>query len=87
MECIELAGGIAVPVSALSLAWSLENRGYTLVATEDSLRLRPAADGSSPALTDEDRAEVRRWKSHLLMLAAYEAPSRSVSRRVSRCAT
>jgi predicted metal-dependent hydrolase len=69
-ECVMLKGGLAVPVASLQLAWNLEERGFGLhVDSDNHLKIEP-----DDALTDADRAAIRRWDRHLAAIAAYEAP-------------
>ena len=64
---VELCGGLVVPVAALEFVLALEQRG---------LRIRLCGDtdvliGPPHLLTDQDRAEVRRWKPQVRALVAY----------------
>jgi hypothetical protein len=61
-----LKGGLAVPIEPLRLLWDLEERGYRVCQDGEDLLVHPGR-----TLTDEDRASIRRWKSHLLALVAY----------------
>ena len=65
-----LKGGLAVPIEALQLAWSLEDRGAVLSADDADL----VVDLPAGRLTETDRAAIRRWKSHLMAIATYRAP-------------
>lgn len=60
------APGVVVPLAALRLLWSLEERGFALSPQGDRLLVVPGAE-----LTEVDREQIRRWKSHLLALMTY----------------
>jgi hypothetical protein len=66
-EFITLKGGLTLPLEAMQLAWSLEDRGFQL-ATDVLHRLviTPAA-----ALTEADHQRIRRWRDHLGAIAEY----------------
>jgi hypothetical protein len=66
---VTLRGGLTIPLGALLLAWSLEDRGAVLMVEQGQL----VVDGPSGFLTDEDRGNIRRWREHLKALVAYEA--------------
>jgi hypothetical protein len=73
-ECIATAfvvlkGGLTVPLEALQLAWALEDRGATFTVDGEAL----VVDGPPGFLTDEDRAAIRRWRAHLMVIASYRA--------------
>jgi len=68
-EFIALRQGPTVPVAAVRLFLDLADRGIEVRIEDDDLAVEPGRD-----LTDEDRAEIRRWRRHLIALAAYEAP-------------
>jgi hypothetical protein len=66
-----LRGGFAVPVEPVVLLFELEDRGFTFARSgDDGLIVRPFSQ-----LTEQDRAQIRRWKQHLLALLAYEPPA------------
>jgi hypothetical protein len=67
---VTLRGGLIVPVDALKLAWSLEDRGGIFLVENDELII----DGPAGLLTDRDRAAIRRWRNHLKAIATYQAP-------------
>jgi hypothetical protein len=67
---VVLKGGLTVPLEALQLAWALENRGVTLAV--DDIHL--VVDSPRGLLTDADQAAIRRWKRHLMAIAAYRPP-------------
>ena len=76
VELVELRGGLMVRVDALTLARTLEDRGYLLRAHECRLYVTPdpERDTPPPALTPEDRAAITPLRLHLLAIAGYEAP-------------
>lgn len=59
--------GLLVQEEAVSLALDLEVRAHVLTAHGGDLFVSQPA-----ALTDGDRSEIRRYKFHLLAIAAYE---------------
>jgi|KBSMisStandDraft_5_1062788.scaffolds.fasta_scaffold15276_6 hypothetical protein len=67
-DLVVLRGGLTLPLAALRLAWALEARGLHLGVDGDLLRVGPR-----DLLTDDDRAELRRWKPHLLAMLEYSA--------------
>lgn len=68
---ISLRGGLVVPAPALLLALDLERRGFrlSLDAADQVVVIEP-----TEALTDLDRAGIARWRHHLGVIVAYEAP-------------
>lgn len=66
MSVIELREGPALPTASLSLALALESRGHALSVADGKLVV---SDGSR--LTPEDRAEIKRWRLHLMELVVY----------------
>jgi hypothetical protein len=62
-----LRGGLTLPLAAIQLAWSLEDRGVHLESDGDDV----LSVGPGDRLTDADRAAIRRWKPHLLALVRY----------------
>lgn len=70
---IMLKGGVGAPVAALRLGWALEDRGIVFRAQEGRLAVS-AATGGKADLTPGDRDAIRKWKPHLLALAAYNPP-------------
>jgi hypothetical protein len=64
---VTLRNGLTLPVAAIRLAWSLEERGLHLGALDDLLTVGPRN-----LLTDADRAEIRKWKPHLLAIVNYD---------------
>jgi hypothetical protein len=67
-EFVYLRGGLTVPRPALELALDLERRGFTLTLDE----CRQFTITATAALTDEDRSSLRRWRSHLGAIVAYD---------------
>jgi hypothetical protein len=67
---VVLKGGLTIPLEALQLAWTLENRGATFAV--DGIDL--IVDGPRGFLTDADQAAIRRWKRHLMAIATYRPP-------------
>jgi hypothetical protein len=67
---VMLTGGLTVPLEALQLAWSLEDRGAVLLVEADDL----IVDGPAGFLTEGDRAAIRRWRDHLKAMVTYKAP-------------
>ena len=76
MELIDLKGGLVLPTEALTLALSLEARGFLMEPAPDGrLHVRPPqnpAGGILAVLSAEDRAAIHKWKPHLLAILAYE---------------
>lgn len=73
METVTLAGNLTVTRAALDLALALEFRGHVLTAKDGDLRVTNGA-----TLTTEDRAAIRAQRWHLMALAAYRAPERTL---------
>lgn len=66
---VVLKGGLTVPLAVLRVAWRLESRGVQFRTTgDDGLVVTPRTK-----ITDEDRAEIRKWKAHLIALVTYDA--------------
>ena len=64
---VTLRAGETLPRVAIDLAWSLEGRGFELAVTADrDLTVTPV-----DALTEQDRAAIGRWRSHLTVLTEY----------------
>jgi hypothetical protein len=63
-----LKHGFVVPLTALRLAWRLEDAGCVLKADGDRLVIEPAT-----RLTEADRADVARWREDLKAIARYRA--------------
>jgi hypothetical protein len=69
---VELKGGLTLPEDVIAFALQLEDRGMTLLADGETLKVR-AAEGK-PVLSESDQAFIRNRKHHLLAVAAYQAP-------------
>jgi hypothetical protein len=67
---VTLNGGLVVPAEPLVLTLDLQARGFELTPDGSDLIVRPFSK-----LTAEDCRLLRRWKSHILAVLAYEAPS------------
>jgi len=63
-----LRGGLTVPRVSLELALDLERRGFSMRREGSDLLVEPGR-----SLTEEDRAQIRRWNTHVLALLEYEA--------------
>jgi hypothetical protein len=61
-----LSGGLAVPLPALQVLWNLEDRGVHLRLDGDGIVATPRT-----ALSDADRAAVKRWRWHVVALLQY----------------
>lgn len=69
-ELVTLVNGPNVPLAALQLAWSLEDRGLTLRLDDaGGLLVGPGAQ-----LTAEDRVLIRAHRDELITLTRYEPP-------------
>lgn len=68
-EYVLLKGGLAVPAAPLILLFQLEERGLTFMQDGEDLIVKPRE-----RLTEDDCRQIRRWKTHILALLAYEAP-------------
>ena len=62
-------GRLTVPAAVVVLALDLEARGFSLTPAGHDLIVRPFS-----RLTDDDTAQIRRWKRHLLAMLAEEVP-------------
>jgi hypothetical protein len=60
---VTLRSGLVLPLPAIQLALDLENRGLALRVEADELVVGPRE-----RITDEDRAEIRRWRNHLIAI-------------------
>jgi hypothetical protein len=65
-DLVTLRDGRVVPLPALQILWMLEDRGLDLQLDGDDIVVRPRGQ-----LTDDDRAQIRRLKPHLVALIAY----------------
>lgn len=68
---VVLRPGLIVSREALEAVLDLEQRGVRLTAQPDGAILA----APRTALTDADRASVKRWKFHILAILAYEPPA------------
>jgi TubC N-terminal docking domain len=69
-EVVTLKGNVTVPLPALQLIWSLEDRGFDLSLDEDEgLTILPIDQ-----LTETDRAGLHRWRRELATIVAYACP-------------
>ena len=69
-DYVTLKGGLVVPTSAVLLALDLENRGCQMrIDEDDSLVVSPRE-----LLSDADRVQIRKWRTHLKAIVGYEAP-------------
>lgn len=64
---VSLKGGLAVPLAALQLSWSLEGRGLTVQLNGRGGLLV----GPRRKLTDDDREQIAEHKDVLKALVAY----------------
>lgn len=65
-----LLKGLTVPLPALQLLWSLEERGFRMtLSVDEAFVVDPIEE-----LTDVDRAGIHRWRRHLAALVALEPP-------------
>lgn len=62
---VVLHGGLAVPLAALRVLWSLEDRGLIVRLDGDGLLVGPRGK-----LTDADRAGIRQHRDDLRQLVA-----------------
>jgi hypothetical protein len=72
VETVTLKGGFVIALEVLQLAWRLEESGITLSVdpTDHALLVSPADQVSA-----EDVALLRQYKSELVRLLTYVAPS------------
>jgi len=61
-------GRLTLPLAAVRLALALEARGLRLEVDGQDILVGPRE-----LLTDEDRAQLRRWKAHVLAILSYDA--------------
>lgn len=78
-ESVELVDlpGYTCPLPALKLAWSLEEAGCRLAVKRngesDPVLSVVGANGKRPSLDEATRAEIIRWKQHLIALTEWVA--------------
>lgn len=65
---MQLANGLIVADAAIFLALRLEEQGHALVAKDGVLLVSNGA-----VLSNADRAEIQKYKRHLLAIAGYDA--------------
>jgi hypothetical protein len=65
-----LKAGLVVPLEALQLAWSLEDRGATFAVEGGKL----VVEAPAAVVTNADRAAIKRWRAHLIAIVAYRPP-------------
>lgn len=65
-ETIVLKGDLAVPLEALRLLWSLEDRQYRIRVADQRLVVNPRG-----TLTEEDRTQIAEYKWTLVALVQY----------------
>ena len=64
---VTLKNGPTLPLEPWLLALRLEAKGLRLSVEGDELVVQPGGH-----LSTEERPEIRRWKLHLMAIAAYE---------------
>ena len=64
-----LRGGLVVPVEPVILPLDLEAQGFTLSRDGDDILVSPFSK-----LTEDDRRNLKLWKSHVLALLDYQPP-------------
>jgi hypothetical protein len=80
-EWIQLKHGPLIPASVIGFMVDFEMCGFQFVGQGPTLRVippEPKRDTSvtiTRMLTDQDREFIKKWKSHLLAVVAYEAPT------------
>jgi hypothetical protein len=67
---VTLKRGLMLPLEALQLAWSLEDRGARLSVDGDAILV----DGPPDLLTEADCAAIHRWKRDLILVVTYQPP-------------
>lgn len=68
-ELVTLRGGLTVPLAVLRALWDFEDRGLHFRLDGDDIIVGPR-----DRLTDNDRAQLRRWKAHVIALLTYVPP-------------
>ena len=66
---VELNSGLRVSIAALQLAIDLEMRDFTLSVHDGLIYVDPRE-----RLTNDEMAQIRRYRWHLLAILAYRAP-------------
>ena len=70
MELYPLKDGPTLPAEVVHLAQDLELRGVTLSVKSGSL-VATGLNGCKPDLSADDRAQIVKWKLHLIDLVKY----------------
>jgi hypothetical protein len=65
-DFVTLPSGVIVSLEAVDLLIGLERRGFTVRLEDDKVSVAPGR-----ALTDDERAAIRRWKLHLMALVEH----------------
>jgi hypothetical protein len=73
LRYVWLKGGLVLPLEPILLALELEAKGFQLSRDGDNIWVRP-----SSKLTDDDKAQLKLWKRHVLALLDYQAPALEV---------
>lgn len=68
-EIVTFQGGLSMPLEPWLLAIDLDLKGLRLVAEGSMLRV--LGPNGKPELSAHERAEITRWKYHLLALVEY----------------
>ena len=63
------SGGLCVPRAPLELLWRLEAQGLRLGTDDTAISVRPGA-----RLSESDRQDLCRWRSHVIALLTYQPP-------------
>ena len=66
---VALKGGLRVSIAALRLALDLEARDFRLSVQDGLIYVDPRE-----RLTNDEMARIRRYRWHLLVILAYQAP-------------
>jgi hypothetical protein len=65
-DFVTLIDGPTLPLAAIQLAWSLEDRGVVLSVRDGELLVGPRH-----LLTEVDREGLRRWRYHIMAIVEY----------------
>ena len=68
-EYVTLRDGPCVPLAPMLLVLQLEERGVHMQRDGEDVYVKPWS-----RVTEQERAELKRWKAHILALLDYEAP-------------
>lgn len=66
LDVVTLRVGLTVPLTTLRVLWDLEERGFSVVVVDGSLRMSPRS-----RITAADDAAIRRHRDELLALVHY----------------